>query len=51
MVDTGPEPTYEKNIRVPPPPPAQNINRNKTSGRQLKQSSQLPLPRQDDCKN
>ena len=28
----------------------QNINRNKTSGRQLKQSIQLSLPRLDDCK-
>ena len=28
----------------------QNINSNKTSERQLKQSNQLALPRQDDCK-
>ena len=28
----------------------QNINSHKTSARQLKQSDQVSLPRQDDCK-
>ena len=46
---------YDHNHTLQTNPPhleeePQNINSNKTQDKQLKQSNQLSLPRQDDCK-